>query len=123
MSWVWLIKNPGTSWWLMGSSTSSSPWVASKRAATLALRTVVCQASAAQQCVGCKPTKQLRRGTPKACAYAKATGRLFKNASIRIGSQASPRSPAAQSPAGKLCNTMGRPLAFKALATSCALWV
>ena len=46
-----------------------------------------------------------KRRVPKAKAYFKPNAMLCLNSSSRPGSAANPRSPAAQSPAGKLNKT------------------
>ena len=71
---------------------------------------------------GAMPARQLSWRQRRARAYSIAVATPSRNSALRSGRQAMPRSPFAQSPAGRLCSTCVRPNSSRRCASSSFLY-
>ena len=96
----------------VSESQARATWVSNVRfAAAAAKRTLDTQVARACDSLtpaGMRPAMQCQRCTPISGAYSAALATPARNSSSRPGMQAMPRSPAAQSPGGRLCSTSCR---------------
>src|SRR5512133_501012 len=105
---------------LIPSTRSVRPSAATAAAAKRRLATYAARSAASGTPAGRIPAMAWSRAQPRARAYASARPTPSRNSAARAGSQAIPRSPLAQSPAGRLKSATSTPASRAAAATAAA---